>query len=129
MVLVEAAAMEQSLVATGSVSLYGILFDFDQAEIKPESEPTLSEIAKLLTDDPSLAVLVVGHTDNAGSFDYNLDLSSRRAAAVREALISVHGIDGSRLTAAGAGMMAPVANNESEEGRAKNRRVVLVRLN
>ena len=129
MVLVEAAAMEQSLASTGSIALYGILFDFDKAEIKPDSEPTLKEIAKLLTDDPELAVIVVGHTDNTGSFDYNLDLSSRRANAVRDALVSVYGIDGARLTAAGAGMMAPVASNDSEEGRAKNRRVVLVKLN
>ena len=129
MVLVEAAEMEQSLGSMGSVALYGILFDFDKADIKPKSEPTLKEIAKLLTDDPELAVLVVGHTDNAGSFEYNLDLSARRASAVRDALISVHGIDGARLTTAGAGMMAPVASNVSEEGRAKNRRVVLVKLN
>ena len=64
-------------------------------------------------------MIVVGHTDNAGSFDYNLDLSSRQAAAVRDALISVHGIDGARLRPTGAGMMAPVANNDSEAGRAK----------
>ena len=66
------------LAAQGSISLYGILFDTDKAVIKPESEPTLKEIAKLLIDQPAIAVIVVGHTDSQGAFDYNLDLSSRR---------------------------------------------------
>lgn len=129
MVLVGAKEMENALVASGSVALYGIFFDFDKAVIKPESEATLKEIAKLLTDDPKLAVAVIGHTDNKGAFDYNIDLSARRAEAVKKALVSQHGIDGARLTAAGAGMMAPVASNDSEDGRAKNRRVGLVKLN
>ena len=129
MVLVEAAKMADSLNATGSISLYGIFFDTDKTDIKPESEPTLKEISTLLTNEPGMAVIVVGHTDNQGAFDYNLDLSSRRAKAVIAALVSNYGIDGARLTAAGAGMMAPVASNDEEAGRAKNRRVVLVKLN
>jgi outer membrane protein OmpA-like peptidoglycan-associated protein len=129
MVVVEAKEMEESLTNTGSVSLYGIFFDFDKADIKPESEPTLKEIAKLLTEEAGLAVVVVGHTDNKGKFDYNLQLSAKRADAVKQALVSQYGIDGGRLTAAGAGMMAPVASNDSEEGRAKNRRVGLVKAN
>lgn len=129
MVVVEAAKMEESLSATGSISLYGIYFDTDKADIKPESDPTLKEIATLLTNEPEMAVIVVGHTDNQGAFDYNIDLSSRRAQAVKAALSSSYGIDGGRLTAAGAGMMAPVASNDSEDGRAKNRRVVLVKAN
>jgi OOP family OmpA-OmpF porin len=129
MVVVEAAKMADSLTATGSISLYGIFFDTDKADIKPESEPTLKEISKLLTDDPKMAVIVVGHTDNQGAFDYNVDLSSRRAQAVKAALVSKYGIESGRLTAAGAGMMAPVASNDDEAGRAKNRRVVLVKLN
>lgn len=129
MVVVEAAKMEESLSTTGSISLYGIYFDTDKAEIKPESDPTLKEIAALLGKDPKMAVIVVGHTDNQGAFDYNIDLSSRRAQAVKAALASKYGIDGGRLTAAGAGMMAPVASNDGEDGRAKNRRVVLVKAN
>lgn len=129
MVLVEAKEMESSLATSGSVALYGIFFDFDKADIKPESEPTLKEIAKLLADDAKLAVAVIGHTDNKGAFDYNIELSARRAEAVKKALVSQYGIDAARLTAAGAGMMAPVASNDSEEGRAKNRRVGLVKLN
>lgn len=129
MVVVEAKKMEAALTTSGSVSLYGIFFDFDKADIKPESEPTLKEIGKLLTDEPKLAVVVVGHTDNKGAFDYNVALSAKRAEAVKQALTSRYGIDAGRLTAAGAGMMAPVATNDTEEGRAKNRRVGLVKLN
>lgn len=129
MVLVEASKMADSLSATGSISLYGIYFDTAKADIKPESDPTLKEIATLLTNEPKMAVVVVGHTDNQGAFDYNIDLSSRRAQAVKAALASKYGIDGGRLTAAGAGMMAPVASNDNDEGRAKNRRVVLVKAN
>ncbi|HEY4200575.1 MAG TPA: DUF4892 domain-containing protein [Devosiaceae bacterium] len=129
MVVVEAAKMADSLATTGSISLYGIYFDTDKADIKPESDPTLKEIATLLASEPKMAVIVVGHTDSQGAFDYNLDLSSRRAQAVKTALVSQYGIDGGRLTAAGAGMMAPVASNDNDEGRAKNRRVVLVKTN
>lgn len=129
MVVVEAAKMADSLSTTGSISLYGIYFDTDKASIKPESDPTLQEIAKLLASEPKLAVIVVGHTDSQGAFDYNIDLSSRRAIAVKAALTSKYGIDTGRLTAAGAGMMAPVASNDNDEGRAKNRRVVLVKAN
>jgi OmpA-OmpF porin, OOP family len=129
MVVVEAEEMEESLTVTGQVALYGIFFDFDKADIKPDSEPTLKEIAKLLTDEPGLAVAVVGHTDNKGAFGYNIELSAKRAEAVKQALVSQYGIEGGRLTAAGAGMMAPVTSNDSEEGRAKNRRVGLVKLN
>ncbi|KKC38810.1 flagellar motor protein MotB [Devosia epidermidihirudinis] len=129
MVVVEAAKMADSLSTSGSISLYGIYFDTDKAALKPESDPTLQEIATLLGNEPKMAVIVVGHTDNQGAFAYNVDLSSRRAQAVKDALVSKFGIDTGRLTAAGAGMMAPVASNDSEEGRSKNRRVVLVKAN
>lgn len=129
MVVVEAAEMASSLTTTGSISLYGIFFDTDKTDLKPESEPTLKEIAKLLGDVPQMTVIVVGHTDNQGAFDYNIDLSSRRASAVKTELTSKYGIAANRLVAAGAGMMAPVASNDDETGRAKNRRVVLVKAN
>ena len=129
MVVVAAAKMQESLAENGSISLYGIYFDTDKSDIKPESDPTLKEIAALLANEPKMAVLVVGHTDSQGSFDHNLDLSSRRAIAVKAALASKYGIDSRRLTAAGAGMMAPVASNDSDDGRSKNRRVVLVKAN
>ena len=129
MVVVKSAEMESSLSQLGSISLYGILFDTDKADLKTESAPTLQEIAALLQQDPKMAVLVVGHTDNHGDYGHNLDLSERRAQSVKSALEKTYGIDAARLTAAGAGMMAPVASNETEEGRAKNRRVVLVKAN
>jgi outer membrane protein OmpA-like peptidoglycan-associated protein len=100
--------------------------DFDRAEIKQESEPALREIARLLRDDPQLSVHVVGHTDNVGDLEYNMDLSRRRADAVVAALAERHGIARTRLTAAGVGPLAPVAPNTTLDGRAKKRRVELV---
>lgn len=129
MVLVEAKEMQNAIDLDGSIALYGIYFDTDKTDLKPESDPTQKEIAALLSNNPNLAILVVGHTDSQGKFDYNLDLSARRATAVKNALISKHGADGKRIATAGAGMMAPVATNDTEEGRAKNRRVVLVKAN
>jgi OmpA-OmpF porin, OOP family len=127
LVTVDAAAMAKEIDSTGHVAMYGIHFDTNKAELKPESDAAVQEITKLLKQDPNLTLLVVGHTDNVGGYDANLTLSSRRAAAVLEALTSKHGIAAARLRAVGVGMAAPVASNETEEGRAKNRRVELVR--
>ena len=127
MVTVDAAAMAKDISATGHVALYGIYFDTDKADIKPESQPALEEITKLLKQDPSLKLFIVGHTDNVGAHDYNLGLSERRAAAVVKELTTKHGIAAARLKPAGVGMLSPVAPNDSEEGRAKNRRVELVK--
>lgn len=127
MVVVEASTLSRDLGAVGRIALYGIQFDFDAATLRPDSAAQLKEIAKLLLDEPSLSVLVVGHTDSTGAYDYNLDLSSRRAAAVVSALVTDHGIDASRLMPVGVGMAAPVASNDNEAGRALNRRVELVR--
>lgn len=82
MVVVQAAEMANDLSTSGRVALYGIYFDTDKTELKPESKATLDEIATLLKDSPKLAVLVVGHTDNQGKFDYNADLSTRRASVL-----------------------------------------------
>ena len=127
MVTVDANAMAKEIAATGHVAVYGIHFDTNRADLKPESDAALEEIAKLLKLDPNLKLLVVGHTDNVGGYDANMTLSDRRAAAVFQALTSKHGIPAVRLRAVGVGMAAPVAPNETEEGRAKNRRVELVR--
>lgn len=118
--------LSTSLAAQGSVNLYGILFDYDQDTVKPESKPALDEIAKVLTDKPSLRLKIIGHTDNVGSAAYNLDLSSRRAANVSAALVGGYGIDPARLTFEGAGLSRPIESNDTDEGRAKNRRVELV---
>lgn len=95
--------------------------------IKPESETTLAEVAKLLETDKGLKVNVVGHTDNIGGTDYNMKLSLERANAVVQALVGKHGISAMRLKAYGVGPLTPVASNDTEEGRAKNRRVELVK--
>jgi outer membrane protein OmpA-like peptidoglycan-associated protein len=126
MVMVSAAEMQKSISTSGKVALYGIHFDFNKADIKPESAPTLTEMARLLRNEPDLKVLVVGHTDNAGTFEFNEDLSKRRAKAVVAELAGRHGIEASRLTPLGASFMAPVTTNSTEEGRALNRRVELV---
>ncbi len=126
MVVVKAAEMSKEISLHGKVALYGIFFDTDQASIKPGSKPALEEISKLLKQEPSLSLHVVGHTDNTGSFEHNLDLSKRRAAAVITALTKGYGTDANRLTPNGVANLAPVASNTTEEGRAKNRRVELV---
>ena len=127
LVTVDASAMAKEIDATGHVALYGIHFDTNMAELKPESDGALQEIAKLMKQETTLRLLVVGHTDNVGGFDANVTLSERRAAAVLQALTTKHGIAAARLRAVGVGMAAPVAPNQTEAGRAKNRRVELVR--
>lgn len=125
-VFVDAGAMRKALSATGRVALYGIFFDTDHDIPKPESKPTLEQIAKLLKAEPALKLVVAGHTDNQGAFDYNVDLSRRRANGVVEALVGQFGIARDRLTPFGAGMASPAAPNGNEADRAKNRRVELV---
>jgi len=129
MVTVSAAEMAGAIEGSGSIALYGILFDFNQALVKPESEPALTEIAKYLSDAPRTKVLIVGHTDNVGSYTFNLDLSQRRAAAVVDALASRYRVARERMTPIGVSFASPVASNRDESGRAKNRRVALVAAN
>jgi OmpA-OmpF porin, OOP family len=124
--MVDAAAMAKGLGDTGHIALYGIYFDSDKAVIKPESRPTLEQIAKLLTGQPQLSVFIVGHTDNQGNFDYNLDLSRRRAEAIAAELVRSYRIAQPRLRTAGVGFLAPVGSNATESGRGLNRRVELV---
>ena len=124
--MVDAAAMAKGLGETGHIALYGIYFDTDKAVVKPESRPTLEQIAKLLTGQPQLNVFIVGHTDNQGAYEYNLDLSRRRAEAVAAELVKNFRIVPARLRAAGVGFLAPVGSNANEGGRALNRRVELV---
>jgi len=127
MVKVTAAEMAQQIASSGRVALYGIYFDFNKTDIKPESDQTLEEIAKLLQQSPVMRSVVVGHTDAVGNFDFNKDLSKRRANAVVNALSERFGVDKTRLLPFGASFAAPLATNETEEGRAKNRRVELVK--
>ena len=122
-----AAAFGNDLRATGHAAVYGILFDTAKATIKPESAQAIAEVAKLLKGDAALKVYVVGHTDATGVLEANMKLSQDRADAVVLALVQTHGIPATRLKAFGAGPYAPVASNDSEGGRAKNRRVELVK--
>ncbi len=136
--IVERAAMRQDIVAdanaflndlrtTGHASVYGILFDTGKSELKPESNNALEEITKLMKMEPGLKLYVVGHTDNIGGLEYNMRLSQDRAEAVVQALVRERGVDATRVKSFGNGPYAPVATNETEEGRAKNRRVELVK--
>ncbi|HEU5017573.1 MAG TPA: DUF4892 domain-containing protein [Pseudolabrys sp.] len=126
MVVLDAKKLQSEMATEGRVAVYGILFDFDKADIKSESKPQLDEIAALLKKNSNLEVLIVGHTDGKGALDYNQNLSEKRARAVVKALTSQYGIAAGRLTPVGVGMAAPVATNRTEAGRAKNRRVEIV---
>jgi outer membrane protein OmpA-like peptidoglycan-associated protein len=127
LVKISADALAKDINSTGHVAVYDILFDTGSAVVKPESTSALAEIAKLLSAMPSLTLHVVGHTDNVGALAQNLDLSRRRASAVVTALTTTHKIAPARLRADGVGPLAPVASNDSDSGRAKNRRVELVK--
>ncbi len=127
-VVADASALSQSIASTGKAAVYGIYFDTGKSIVKPESNPALEQITRLLKQDPQLQLYVVGHTDNDGSLDLNLKLSSDRAAAVVKALVE-RGINGSRLASAGVASYCPAASNKTEDGKAKNRRVELVARN
>lgn len=126
MVVADAAALAQGIDRDGKVSVYGIYFDTDKADIKPESKPALDEIAKLLKSRAALKLFVVGHTDITGALAHNRSLSEARARAVVKALVGDYQIDAARLEGYGVGPLAPTAPNASDDGRAKNRRVELV---
>jgi len=127
LVTVNAATLAGDISRTGHASVYGIYFDTGKADVEPESDATLKEIAKLLQQNPALKLYVVGHTDNQGTLDMNMDLSKKRADAVLASLTTKYGVAASKLRAAGDGPTAPVASNDAEDGRAKNRRVELVK--
>ncbi|OYV71583.1 MAG: hypothetical protein B7Z74_06980 [Deltaproteobacteria bacterium 21-66-5] len=126
MIQVNAAAMAAALAQSGHIGLYGLYFDTGKADLKAASDTTLQEIAKLLTQQPALKLYVVGNTDNVGSYESNMDLSSRRAAAVVAALTGRYGVDAARLKAVGIGPVDPVSTNQTSQGRSRNRRVELV---
>jgi outer membrane protein OmpA-like peptidoglycan-associated protein len=127
-VTMDAASMASSIADSGSVAIYGINFDTAKSDIKPDSEPAIDEIAKLLTNNPALKVGIVGHTDMVGEATANMKLSQARAQSVIAELVSKHGIASARLVAFGAGPWAPLASNKTDDGRAKNRRVELVEI-
>jgi outer membrane protein OmpA-like peptidoglycan-associated protein len=108
-VLVDAALMKKSVASTGHVSLYDLHFATNKADLLPASAGTLAEVAKLLGENAALKLHVVGHTDNVGAVEANLELSERRAKAVVKALVESHGVEAARLRAFGVGPLAPVA--------------------
>jgi len=122
----DASAMKKALDADGRVALY-INFDIDKATLRPDSQPVMEEINKLLTSNADLKLSIEGHTDNTGSAEHNRQLSTARARSVFGALVGL-GIDPARLSSKGFGPDKPLASNTSEEGRATNRRVELVKM-
>ncbi len=127
LMVADAAALSGGLSANGHIVVNGIYFDTGKATVKPKSAAALKEMAKLLQNDASLKVWVVGHTDNQGTLASNMELSKERAAAVVRALSTEHGVAASRLQPFGDGPYAPVTTNDTDDGRALNRRVELVK--
>jgi outer membrane protein OmpA-like peptidoglycan-associated protein len=119
--------LERALIAGRRVDVYDIYFDFNSDRIREQSEPTLREIAELLRRHRDWRLAIEGHTDSIANDQVNLELSARRAAAVKAALTGRHGIAEGRLTTSGAGESRPKDRNDTPEGRARNRRVELVR--
>jgi outer membrane protein OmpA-like peptidoglycan-associated protein len=126
-VVANAAALSTGLTGNGHVIVNGILFDTGKADVKPESDPALQEVSKMLKENSGTKVYVVGHTDNVGGLAANMELSKRRAAAVVQLLTTKYGVPESQLQPYGDGPYAPVASNDSEDGRTANRRVELVK--
>ena len=121
-------SLYQALEATGRVAIHDIHFATGKADILPESSETIGGVAKLLREHPDLKLLIEGHTDNTGDFQKNMQLSNNRAAAVKTYLVRKFNIDGGRLETMGLGQSRPTGTNDTDEGRAKNRRVEIVKL-
>lgn len=121
-------SLYQALEESGRVAIHDVLFATGKAEILPESHETLKEVAELLRKYPELHLLIEGHTDNTGNFENNLKLSAQRAAAVKTYLVEISKIAASRLKTMGLGQSQPTTTNDTEAGRAKNRRVEIVKL-
>ncbi len=117
----------QSIIASGRYVSHGILFDTNSDRLKPESAPALQAVAKALGTNPALNLLIEGHTDSVGNAASNLDLSKRRADAVKGVLVSQFSVDESRLTTNGLGATKPIDSNDTPQGRAQNRRVEFVK--
>ncbi len=116
----------EALKKDGRVAISaGILFETDSAKLMPNAESVVGRVAQVMKEHPDLKLAVVGNTDNTGDFNYNLQLSERRAKAFYDALVKA-GVPSNRLAAVGVGPLSPVASNDTVEGRAQNRRVELV---
>jgi outer membrane protein OmpA-like peptidoglycan-associated protein len=120
--------MRNKLLTEGKLVTYGIYFDSGAAIVKPESYGTLKEIAAVLQENPGVHVKIIGHTDSDGNDAANLDLSKRRAIAVKSSLSKDFSIDGSRIETDGEGETEPIYSNSTTEGKAGNRRVEIIKL-
>lgn len=118
----------EALSTDGRVAVRNILFDTGKSDIRPESDPVLEQIGTMLQEHPDLKLLIEGHTDDQGEFDFNMKLSADRAAAVKTYLVEKFEIVPDRLRTLGLGPTQPVDTNDSAEGQQQNRRVELVRL-
>lgn len=133
---IEVEAMKQEIMAKdigaammsdGKIALYGILFDFGKASVKPESAKAIEEVGSYLKNNPTVSIYIVGHTDNVGEYQLNLKLSKSRAETIKNELVTKYGIEAARLTPEGVGQLSPVAANDTEKGRELNRRVEIVK--
>jgi len=124
--IVDAKAVSSELSAQGKMAFYDILFETGSAELKPSSDATLKVISEVIQASGDLKVIVVGHTDNEGALDPNINLSQARAQAVKARLVNDFGVDDARISAAGVAFLAPVTSNDTAQGRALNRRVEIV---
>ena len=124
---ISALDIKGSIVSQGKIALYGILFDTGKSEIKPESEKAISSVATYLKENPEVNVYIVGHTDNVGDYAMNQKLSKARGESVKSYLVLKYQISATRLSGDGAGPICPVTSNDTEEGRALNRRVEIVK--
>jgi OmpA-OmpF porin, OOP family len=120
--------MRNKLITQGKLVSYGIYFDVNSDKLKPESAPTLKEIAVVLLDNPAIKIEIVGHTDSDGADDFNLDLSRRRAESVKQELIKSYGIEANRIQTDGKGESQPITTNDTAINKAKNRRVEFLNL-
>lgn len=127
-IAVGAPDMRSKLITEGKLISYGIYFDVNKAEVKPESYGTLKEIAAVLNENPDVKIKILGHTDADGADDANLDLSRRRSAAVKDVLVNAFTIDPSRIETDGHGESQPVAPNDTPSNKALNRRVEFIKL-
>ena len=120
--------MRNKLLTTGKLVSYGIYFDVNSDKVKPQSAGTLKEIAAILTENPALKIKIIGFTDADGDDAANLDLSKRRAAAVKNALSTAYGIDAARMDTDGKGEKEPIAPNDNSTNKALNRRVEFIKM-
>lgn len=116
------------LITEGKLISYGIYFDIGKETVKPESNGALTDIAKVLKENPEVKIKIIGHTDSDGKAEANLLLSQKRAEAVKNALVTVYGLDASKISTEGKGQTEPIEPNTTPQGKATNRRVEFVKM-